>query len=296
MELFVVIFICIPLLVLGAYLDDVYNDKRRQRKDNAINKLIQQELNERNFIASNIIRNNSLYIATDLHKDKIIIIKYNEEKSKILDVQLISYHTTSFLSNGIQINGEHCFLYSENATLIYLDDDAKEMLVLSSENISNPKKIKFSDVLSVELIIDSNTITKKSLTDTIGRSIIGGAIAGNAGAIIGGTTGKSNSQDVCKLLQCIVTIRNIQEPILSITLCDCKEGIKDVKQSDEYKQALILMNTFSIIIDSCSHPSFKEVDTSISDELNNLVKLKENSIITEEEFLILKHRLIEKQE
>ena len=291
MELLLLIFIGIPLLVLGAYLDD----KLRQRRDNTINKLIQQELNERNFTASNIIRDNSLYIATDLYKDKIIIIKYNEEKNKILDVQLISYHTTSFLSNGIKINGEYCFLYSKNVTLIYLDDDAKEMLVLSSENISNPKIIKFADVLSVEVIIDSNTISKKSLTDTIARSIIGGAIAGNAGAIIGGTTSKSNNQDVCKLLQCIVTIRNIQEPILSITLCDCKEGIKDVKQSDEYKQALILMNTFSVIIDSCSHPSFSEADTSISDELNNLVKLKENSIITEEEFLMLKHRLIEKQ-
>lgn len=291
MELLLFIFIGIPLLALGAYLDS----KRNQRKDNNLNNLIQQELNGRNLTVSNIIWDNSLYIATDLHKDKIIIIKYEKEKCQILDVQLISFHTTSFLSNGIQINGGHWFMYSKNATLIYLDNDAKEMLVLSSKNISNPKKIKYSDILSVELILDSNTISQKSLTGTIGRSIIGGAIAGDAGAIIGGTTSKSNSQDVCKFIQCVVTVRDIQDPILNITLCNSEEGIKNVRQSDVYKQALLLMNTFSVIIDSCNHPSSKEADTDICKELNDLVKLKEQSILTEEEFLTLKHRLIEKQ-
>ena len=55
------------------------------------------------------------------------------------------------------------------------------------------------------------------------------------------------------------------------------------------------MNTFSVIIDSCSQ-STKDADTSISCELNNLVKLKEQNILTEDEFLVLKHRLIKKQE
>ncbi|MBQ5692806.1 MAG: hypothetical protein IIV72_05090 [Alistipes sp.] len=290
MELLFWIFIGIPLLALGAYLDG----KRGQRKDNNLNKLIQQELDKRNFTASNNIWANSLYIATDLQKDEIIIIKYNKEECQILDVQLINFHTTNFLSNGIQRNGGHWFLYSKNATLIYLDNNSKELLVLSSENISKPKRLKFSDILSVELIQDSNIVSKKSLSDTIGRSIIGGALAGNAGAIIGGTTSKSSNQDICKLLQCIVTIRDIQEPTLNITLCNSKEGIKDVKQSDVYKQALLLMNTFSVIIDSCSQ-SPKEASTSICTELNNLVKLKEQNILTEEEFLILKHRLIKKQ-
>lgn len=291
MELLFWILIGVPLIILGAYLDD----KRRQRKENDINKLVQQELNKRNFTASNGIWENSLYIATDLQKDEIIIIKYNEKECIILDVQLINFHTTNFLCNGIQINGGHWFLYSKNATLIYLDNDAKKMLILSSDDISNPKRLKYSDILSVELIIDSDVISKKSLTDTISRSIIGGAIAGDTGAIIGGTTGKSINQNICNLLQCIITIRNIQEPILNITLCNSKEGIKNVRQSDVYKQALLLMNTFSVIIDSCSQ-STKDADTSISCELNNLVKLKEQNILTEDEFLVLKHRLIKKQE
>lgn len=248
MELLLWIIIGVPLLILGAYLDD----RRRKQKENNINELIQQELKNRNFTASNIIWEEDLYIATDLQKDEIIIIKYNQDNGKVLNVQLISFHTTKFLSNGIQINGEHCFIYSPNTTLIYLDNDAKTMLVLSSDDIDNPRRLKFSDILSVEIIMDSTVISKKSLTDTIGRSVIGGAIAGNAGAIIGGTTSKSSRKDVCNLLQCVVTIKDIQEPILNITLCDCEEGIKDVKRSDEYKQALLLMKTFSVIIDSCS--------------------------------------------
>ena len=92
MELLFWIFIGIPLLALGAYLDG----KRGQRKDNNLNKLIQQELDKRYFTASNNIWANSLYIATDLQKDEIIIIKYNKEECQILDVQLINFHTTNF--------------------------------------------------------------------------------------------------------------------------------------------------------------------------------------------------------
>ena len=84
MELLLWIVIGIPLLVLGAYLDD----RRRQRKDNDIKKLIQPELKNRNFTASNSVWKDSLYIATDLQKDEIIIIKYNQDDCKVLDVQL----------------------------------------------------------------------------------------------------------------------------------------------------------------------------------------------------------------
>ena len=184
-------------------------------------------------------------------------------------------------------------MYSKNATLIYIDDNTREILILCSDDVNSPKRIKFSDVLSAELVMDSNVITKKSTTSVIGRSVVGGAIAGNVGAIIGGATVSSNSQDVCKYLQLLITIRDTQNPILSIDLCNCKEGIKDVKRSDMYKQAQLLMKTFSVIIDSSSQVS-KEADKSISNELKDLVKLKEQNILTEEEFLTLKRRLIEK--
>lgn len=291
MELLIFILVGIPLIFIGAHLED----KRRKRKNDGIQTLIQQELNKRNFKGTNCIWENYIYVATDLQKDEIIIIKYDIDNCKLLDVRSINFHTTVFLSNGVKINGDYCFIYPRNATLIYLDNDAKSMLILSLDDLDHPKRLKYSDILSVELILDSHVISKKSLTDTIGRSIIGGAIAGNAGAIIGGTTSKSSTQDICKLIQCVLTIRNIQEPMISINLCDCKEGIKDVKNSDEYKQALLLMNTFSAIIDSCSQIT-KEADTSISSELTNLVQLKEKNILTEEEFIALKQKIINKKD
>ena len=289
MEVLLWIIIGLPLLVLGAYLDD----RRNKRKMNSINNLIQSKLKELGYVATNAIWNDSLYVATDVQKDKVVIIRYDKKECKILNVQSIDFHTTKFLSNGEQINGDYSFVYSKNATLIYIDDNAKEILILCSDDVKNPKKIKFSDILSVELVMDSNVITKKSISNVVGRSVMGGAIAGNVGAIVGGVTASSNSQDVCKYLQLLITIRDTQNPIISIDLCNCKEGLKDVKQSDVYKQAQLLIKTFSVIIDSSSQMP-KEGDKSIGDELKDLVKLKEQNILTEEEFLTLKRRLIEK--
>ncbi len=291
MEIFLLIIVAISLLALGVYLDD----RRSKRKEDCRITSIQQELKKRNFNATNDIKLESLYVATDLQKDEIIIVKYDYDNCKVSDVRQIHFHTTNFFCNGIKINENYCFIYPRNATLIYLDNEAKIMLILSSDDIDNPKRIKFADILSVELVLDSNVISKKSISDTISRSIVGSAIAGNVGALIGGMTSGSINQDVCKLLQCVVIIRNIQEPVININLCDCEKGIKDVKNSDVYKQAVLLMKTFTVIIDSCSQPS-QDTDTRISSELARLFKLKEQNILTEEEFLTLKQRLINKKD
>ncbi len=292
MTFLICLLICLPLFLLVAYIED----KSTEHKHDSIKMLIQEELNKNKYTVSNCIWYDPYYIATDINNDKIIIIHYDKKATEILSSKTINYHTTTFLTNGFQSNGNHWFLYSKNATLIFIDNDSKTVLILCSNDINNPKRIKFSDILSVELIMDSNVVTKKSFSNTIGRAVIGDCIAGSTGAIIGGTTAKSQSTDLCKFLQLAITIKEMSEPIIRIDICNSKDGIKDIKQSDVYKQALLLVKTFSIIIDSCLQSIKKHEEKSeknICKEISDLAKLREQGIISEEEFITLKKRIIE---
>ena len=88
------------------------------------------------------------------------------------------------------------------------DMDSKQMLYFSSgsgyyekykdQNCHMQYKyvlIPFSDIFNASVEVNSQTTvsTTTSKQNVIGRSIVGGLIAGDAGAIIGGTTGKNNS-------------------------------------------------------------------------------------------------------
>ena len=70
-------------------------------------------------------------------------------------------------------------------------------------------KIKFEDILSVELITDNITVSSKSTLGTIGRGVVGAAVAGGVGAIIGGTTGSSKAIDKFSTLELKITTKDI---------------------------------------------------------------------------------------
>ncbi len=68
-------------------------------------------------------------------------------------------------------------------------DFVKEELVLLEYNKGRSTKIPFGSILDCEIIEDNSTIQKGG----IGRSIVGGAIAGGTGAIVGAVTRKSKN-------------------------------------------------------------------------------------------------------
>lgn len=49
----------------------------------------------------------------------------------------------------------------------------------------NPKIYKYSDIVDYELLEDGESITKGGL----GRAVVGGALFGGVGAVVGGVTG-----------------------------------------------------------------------------------------------------------
>lgn len=68
-------------------------------------------------------------------------------------------------------------------------DFVKEELVLLEYNKGRSAKIPFRSILDCEIIEDNSTIQKGGIS----RSIVGGAIAGGTGAIVGAATRKSKN-------------------------------------------------------------------------------------------------------
>lgn len=115
---------------------------------------------------------------------------------------------------------------------------------------------KFNDILSCEILENGSTTMKTKTKNKVSLSnaVIGGALFGTVGAIIGGTAGKSISDsvqtDYCVSLKVKVTLKDLNNPCVFINIIN-----KNIsKNSSEYKQSYELaqkvISIFQIIIDS----------------------------------------------
>lgn len=89
-------------------------------------------------------------------------------------------------------------------------DEKHQQIVITDNNLQT--ELSFDDILECE-VIENGSVQKNS---GVGRAIVGGALAGGVGAIIGSNTGKSY-KIASSLLVKIIT-RNISNPIIQITL------------------------------------------------------------------------------
>ena len=78
--------------------------------------------------------------------------------------------------------------------------------------------------------------TKSSNGNAIGRAVVGGVIAGGAGAVIGGTTGKKNTETIYKQKDdivkhdytVIINVNSISNPIVRINLGDNGKLVNEI--------------------------------------------------------------------
>ena len=103
-------------------------------------------------------------------------------------------------------------------------EDTKTLVIAGSA-------YNFKDIIDAELTIDEGGVlqtfkTKSSLGGAVGRAVVGGVIAGPAGAVIGGTTGSKKTETVAvekkpdKYIVAI-TVNKLSNPIVK---CDCQEN------------------------------------------------------------------------
>ena len=166
--------------------------------------------------------------------------------------------------------------------------------------------IPYEEIISVDLIEDNTTVSSKSTMRTFGGAIIGGALGGGAGAVVGGLSGDAEMKKKISSIQVRLRIRDISMPTLIIKCFDCKtmtsgsdigtDGISGLIYNKCIQHANQIVDLISVIIDDVDrkqkHSTISNTSSSVADELTKLADLKAKGILSEEEFSLQKSKLL----
>ena len=187
---------------------------------------------------------------------------------------------------------DNYYLSTTSSMSIGFDNQRKIICFLDTEN--KAFIFNYDKIIQSEIVIDGHTISKHSTTGTIGRSIIGGVIAGGAGAIIGGATGSSKISENVYSIDLKVTINNTVNPVFRINFLN-KEVIKgDMFFNSAYAKVEKWHGIITGLIKQMDiENNNKPIENlSVSDELKKLKELLDNDVLTQDEFDKQKTKLL----
>lgn len=224
----------------------------------------------------------------------LILVTNQNEAEKRKETQ---NKVTALISSAPEFNSTRNIAISGDLVLL-INDTTKQICILRP---NFKKVIGFDQVIDVEYIVNEETIASKSTLNTIGRTIVGGVLAGGAGAIVGGLTGKTKMENKISKIKVKVLIRDIDIPAMNITYFDCNT-LPDRKPvspdsilcQNEIHDAQSFVNTMSVIIDEGKRMNNslpqeqlqipQKEYSSVADEIKRLAALKDEGILTQEEF------------
>lgn len=182
----------------------------------------------------------------------------------------------------------------------FLADNTSKKVCIIIEDVAH--LVDFDEIIKVDFMENSISIMSKSTSRTIGGALGGAILAGGVGAIVGGLSGDAKSIKKIDKVGVDILIRDVKSPSINIVTFDSSwmGGQKAVKASDSGYQIGIenakkIIDVLSVIIDEVDKGWMKEnsslkqekpiqLSTSVADEIKKLAQLKEEGILTEEEF------------
>ena len=184
-------------------------------------------------------------------------------------------------------------------------DDFFDVLVIVTP--TSHEVLKYSDIIEVSYEENSTKLYSKSAMRTVGGAVVGSALMGEAGAIVGGMSGDLKSNLEIKTMQIKLLLRDTKRTSLVLEFKDF-DGVLKTKETAAQKlyekfleNAKLAKDTLSIIIDKAktSAAPAQQVEqissvspSGVADELAKLAQLKAAGILTEEEFNAQKARLL----
>jgi len=203
--------------------------------------------------------------------------------------------------------------YDLNSAIL-VDDKAKKICIFYDEN--EYKKFDYKDILESEIVEDGLTVTKTSRSSQIGGALLGGVLAGGVGAIIGGLSGSSSSQQEVLKVDLKVVLNDIDKPVALINFLTADvidlDGkpfpIKkdDIKYTSKISEANHWHGLISVLIRQAddedkrkekAEKNFNNIDNnnqslSVADELKKLHNLVKEGILTQEQFDAHREKLL----
>jgi hypothetical protein len=106
---------------------------------------------------------------------------------------------------------------NKNSTIAYDRDSNTFALVTVIGNEQLLKKFNGEDIIQSEIVEDNFSVTRASRSSQIGGAIVGGALTGGVGAIIGGVTGKRIEKKEVKSIELKIVINDVDDPVKKVT-------------------------------------------------------------------------------
>lgn len=165
--------------------------------------------------------------------------------------------------------------------LHFNDNDRK---ILIHDNIRN-NIIDYDDIISFEIIEDG----KSTSSGGVGRALVGGALFGGAGAVVGAMTANKKNK-YCESLRVKITIDDMDNPKLYVPFIIEKTKINSDKYINAYNKAQELTATLQIICNDRNKTNSSESDPT--EEIKRYKELLDIGAITQEEFNKKKKELL----
>lgn len=234
----------------------------------------------------------------------------------ILFIRMIIKNTkedsSSFIHDGVAkySNSDGGVRGNDGSDVLLYDTDNKTIKFYIN-NESTP--YSFADILQCEIIEDGRTRIKKSTSGTIGRALLGGLVAGGVGAIIGGSTSSSKVQEKINRISVRIIVNDPNHPSWEIFYLNSIFG--EQKDSYLYNRAMTSARNVHAMLSGfiqigeqmrevqnqvvaqqvLQQSLISELSTqhpSISDELVKLKSLLDSGVIDQNEFILLKNKLL----
>ena len=147
----------------------------------------------------------------------------------------------------------------------------------------------YRDIVNFELLENGQSITKGGL----GNAIIGGALFGGVGAIVGGTIGKKTTKQEITEYRIKIITKNVFCPEIYINfLATGKTKYGSLLYNSYANYAQKILSLLNIITSEPTVPESNAASISIADEIIKFKQLLDDGIITQEEFIQKKKQLL----
>lgn len=171
---------------------------------------------------------------------------------------------------------------------LYFDGERK--IILSPKTLFDDYKLmKYSDLISYNPIVREGTITKHH---GITRAVVGGSLFGGAGAIVGAATGHKNYSSVSNM-SVVLNFKNSYTKTINFITSDTKTNSLTFKSIDkQFSEYCAFIER--IILDNENRKSDlgNTEKNDLSNQLNELKRLLDNDVITQEDFDAKKKQIL----
>lgn len=196
-----------------------------------------------------------------------------------LEKEKISFTPTKTVSNFIEVD----------------EKNKKVAFIPRSISWGNPRRVvDYKDIIDFEVIQDNESIVKGGL----GSAIVGGALFGDTGAIVGGITGRRKIAAVVQKLDLIVRINDMENPLIQMSFIKKSVERNSYTYSSILKEVQEALSVLSIIVNDNSEisadvpPTIQNNVGSAADEILKYKQLLDMGVITQEEFEAKKKQLL----